>query len=123
VKRFPGWTSVYLGSPAASAGLLRAVARATGTHCYVDGDDSECAPIPPDWGAFRIVYANRSFVAIHTRAAGERTVRLRAQGDAYEAFDDELLAQGAKQFDLHIPANTTRLIFLGDVPAFRKALD
>ena len=83
MKRFPGWTSVYLGSPAASAGLLRAVAR----------------------------------------AAGERTVRLRAQSDAYEAFADEFLAQGVQQFDLHIPANTTRLIFLGDVPAFRKALD
>ena len=63
MKRFPGWTSVYLGSPAASAGLLRAVARAAGTHCYVDGDDSECT-------AFRIVYANRSFVAIHTREVG-----------------------------------------------------
>ena len=56
MKRFPGWTSVYLGSPAANAGLLRAVARAAGTHRYVDGDD--------------IVYANRSFVAIHTREVG-----------------------------------------------------
>jgi len=109
VKRFPEWTSVYLGSPAANAGLLRAVARAAGAHRYVDGDD--------------IVYANRSFVAIHTREAGQRTVCLRAPSDAYEVFDDQLLAQGVKQFDLHIPAYTTRLIFLGDVPAFRKALD
>ena len=115
MKRFPGWTSVYVGSPAANAGVLRAVACAAGAHGYVDGDDSECT-------AFRIVYANRSFVAIHTREAGERTVCLRAPSDAYEVFDDQLLAQGVKQFDLHIPANTTRLIFLGDVTAFRKAL-
>jgi hypothetical protein len=108
VKRFPEWTSVYVGSPAPNAAVLRAIARAAGVHQYVAGDD--------------IVYASESFVAVHTREAGERTVCLRQPADVYEAFDDELLAQGVSQFALPIPACTTRLFFLGDIATFRQAL-
>jgi hypothetical protein len=109
VKRFSDWTSVYLGSPVANAALLRSIARAAGAHFYVDGED--------------IVYANESMIAIHTRAAGRRTVCLRRPCDAYEPFDGVLLAQGVRQFTLQIPAHSTKLIFLGDVQAFRKAMD
>jgi hypothetical protein len=108
VRRFADWTSVYIGSPAPNAAVLRAIAHASGVHQYVQGDD--------------IVYANQSMIAIHTREAGPRTIRLRRPGDAYEAFDDLLLARGVTEFTLDIPATTTRLIFTGDVSAFRAAL-
>lgn len=108
VKRFADWTSVYIGSPAPNAAVLRAIARAAGAHQYVEGDD--------------IVYASESFVAIHTREAGRRFVHLRRPSDVYEAFDDALLAHQVDRFSLDIPAYTTRLFFVGDVAAFRKAL-
>jgi hypothetical protein len=108
VKRFPDWTSVYIGSPAPNAAVLRAIAQAAGAHQYVDGDD--------------IVYANQSFVAVHTREAGRRVVSLRRRSDVYEAFDDALLAQQVARFSVDIPAHTTRLFFIGDAAAFGTAL-
>ena len=109
VKRFDDWTSVYLGSPGVSADILRAIAKEAQAHLYVDGGD--------------IVYANESFVAIHTAREGERVVHLRQRTDAYEVFDDQVLGRNASSVALDIPAFATKLIFLGEPDEFRKKLE
>ena len=69
-KELPAWRSVYSAAPNLPADVLRAIARWAGVHIYNDDGD--------------VLYANRSFLGVHTLAGGERTIRLprRAPGVA-----------------------------------------
>ena len=93
-------TDIWIGSVTAPADLLRRIARRAGCHLFCDGDE--------------IVYADHSFLAIHTRAAGERTFNLRRKADVVEVFSGDVLARGATQFKDTIDACRTRLYFIGD---------
>ena len=95
VKKLDGWTSVYVGAPCLQAGALREIAKLAGAHLYVDGDE--------------IVYANESYVGIHTAQAGRRTIRLREKSDVAEVFQDRTVGQGISEFTEDIPAHATRL--------------
>lgn len=93
-------TDVWIGSVMAPADLLRIVARQAGCHLYCDADE--------------IVYANKSFLAIHTGTAGPRTFRLRRPADVIEVFSGKVLAQNATEFTDSIDALRTRLYYLGN---------
>ena len=95
IKKFPGWTSVYLGSPAAPAVLLRALARFAGVHLYLDGDD--------------VVYHNRTILAIHTARGGKRSVRLPGRRDVFDLIGSKSVARDVVSFDVEIPARRTVL--------------
>jgi hypothetical protein len=84
----------------APAGLQRCNARRAGCHLYCDGDE--------------IIYADKSFLAIHTREAGERTFNLRRKADVVEVFSGDVLAHDVTQFKEKIDACRTRLYFIGD---------
>lgn len=99
IKRFEDWTSVYIGSPGIQAEVLRALARLAGAHLYVDNGDV-------------IVYANESFVGIHTEREAEYKICLKEAADVCEAFDKRNVARHAESFTEHIPAQTTRLYCL-----------
>ena len=99
-RQTPKATDLWIGSVMAPADLLRTVARRAGCHLFCDGDE--------------IVYANKSFLAIHTRAAGERTFRLRRKSDVVEIFTGDVLGQGVGEFKENIGAYRTRVYFLGD---------
>lgn len=109
VRRFKTWTSVYVGSLAVGSHILRAIAQAAGAHLYDDTD--------------QIVYANESFLAIHTSKAGKRTLRLRRRSDVYEPFEDRVLAKDVDAFTIEVPAHATRLFFLGDANELKPTLD
>ncbi|HET6881255.1 MAG TPA: hypothetical protein VFI31_13930, partial [Pirellulales bacterium] len=101
-------TDVWIGSVMAPAALLRALARRAGCHLYCDEDE--------------IIYANRSFLAIHTATSGRRTFKLRRPTDVTEVLSGDELAQGARTFTDTIDAFRTRLYFLGDRSAWKKAI-
>ncbi len=93
IKRFSDWTSVYIGTPAAPAAVLRALARAAGAHLYLDTDD--------------VVYHSRSLLAVHTATAGRRTVRLPRRCNVLDARTGQPVATGVDHFDVDMPARRT----------------
>ncbi len=99
MKRFEDWTSVYIGSPGIQASVLRALARLAGAHLFVDDGDV-------------IVYANESFVGIHTEREADYRICLKDQANVCEAFDERDVASRVTCFTEHIPAQTTRLYCL-----------
>lgn len=107
VRRSAQATDVWIGSVMAPADLLRFIARRAGCHLFCDADE--------------IVYANRSFLAIHTAAAGTREFRLRRPADVVEVFSGQSLGTGVTRFTDTIPAFRTRLYFLGSADQWRAA--
>ena len=99
IKRFDDWTSVYIGSPGIQAEVLRALARLAGAHLYIDDGDV-------------IVYANESFIGVHTEREADYEIRLKRRADVCEAFDGRPVARDVDRFVEHIPAQTTRLYCL-----------
>lgn len=101
-------TDLWIGSVMAPADLLRSVARRAGCHLYCGGDE--------------IVYANHSFLAIHTSRPGKRTFHLRRPADVVEVFTGEVLARGVPEFDDRIDACRTRLYYLGSEAGWKREM-
>ncbi|MFW6164169.1 MAG: hypothetical protein ACODAJ_15485, partial [Planctomycetota bacterium] len=102
-------TDLWIGSVTAPADLLRAVARRAGCHLYYDGD--------------AVLYANRSFLCLHTHTGGGRILELRRPADVVEVFSGARLAREAGELADDIPPYSTRLYFLGDAAAWQAAMD
>ena len=102
----PDATDIWIGALMAPADLLRSLARRAGCHLTCDADE--------------IVYANRSFLAIHTRTAGTRTFALRRPSDVTEVFSGAALGTGVTSFQDSIDAFRTRLYFLGERATWEK---
>ena len=79
--------------------MLRALARLAGAHLYIDNGDV-------------IVYANESFIGVHTEREADYEIRLKRRADVCEAFDGRPVARDVDRFVEHIPAQTTRLYCL-----------
>ena len=101
VRQTPGATDVWIGSVMAPADLLRSIARRAGCHLFCDADE--------------IIYANRSFLAIHTGQPGPRTFKLRRRADVVEIFSGDVLGRNTTQFTEPIEAYRTRVYFLGEL--------
>jgi hypothetical protein len=101
VKEFEEWTSIFIAAPVIPAVLLRNIARYAGVHLYSDSLD--------------VVYANNSFVAVHTNhKSGRRVIGLRKKADVYEVFEGREVAKNAMSFVEELPARTTKLYYIGD---------
>ncbi len=98
IKEFDAWTSVYIGSPAAQADVLRAIAKKAGVHLFADKDV--------------IVYANESYGGLHTVTDGHYIVNLKDNSDVIEVFDERDIAKNVKEFEEYIPKETSRLYCL-----------
>lgn len=98
----------WVGSLMVPADLLRGMAREAGCHLYCDADE--------------IIYANRSFLAIHTATSGPRTFRLRRASDVLDALTGETVAKNVTEFSLPIEAFATRLFYLGSAEQWKQAL-
>lgn len=99
-------TDLWIGSVMAPADLLRTLAKRAGCHLYCDADE--------------IIYADSSFLAIHTRADGERTFHLRRPADVIEILSGQPVAQHVTEFTDSVPAYRTRVYFLGDAAAWQR---
>jgi len=93
MRRFPDWTSVFVGSPAVPALLLRRLAQLAGVHLYLDTDD--------------VVYHNASLLVVHTASAGVRDVRLPRPCDVIDARTGDRVAEGENRFRVHMPRRKT----------------
>jgi hypothetical protein len=99
VRRFPEWTSVYCAAPNLPAWLLRDIAKCAGVHIFNEADD--------------VLYANRSFLGIHTNEAGPRVLRFARPTSLYEVFEKRQVATDAIEVKVELPARHTAFYFLG----------
>jgi hypothetical protein len=103
LKEFPEWRSIYSAAPNLPAPVLRAVARFAGVHIYSDAGD--------------VLYANKSFLGIHTLAGGERTIRLprRAPGIA-DLVAGQVIARDVAEFRAVLEPRSTSLYNIAHWP-------
>ncbi|NTV82215.1 MAG: hypothetical protein HGA24_12440, partial [Candidatus Aminicenantes bacterium] len=103
VQDFGEWRSVYSAAPNLPAPVLRAVARFAGVHIYSDAGD--------------VLYANKSFLGIHTLAGGERTIRLprRAPGIA-DLVAGQVIARDVAEFRAVLEPRSTALYCTAFLP-------
>jgi len=99
VKRFGQWTSVWSGVTSLPADLWRNFAKSAGVHFYDEGGST--------------VYANRSWLAVHTRTSGRKTLRLPRASDIYDVFDGRLIGRSLDKFEVSLPEKVTKLYYLG----------
>ena len=107
VRRFGDWTSVYSAAPNLPSWLLREIARAAGVHVFSERDEA--------------LYANRSFLGIHTHRAGARRLRFPQPTAVYDLFAEKQLAAQATELLVDLPQHTTALFFLGTEKQWRQA--
>jgi len=107
VKEFKDWRSVFIAAPGIPSSILRHLAMYAGVHVYSVLDD--------------ILYADRQFLAIHTRYSGKRSLFLPYSSDIYDVFAGVLLARRADNFTIDLKQNTTYLYYLGDYES-RKSM-
>lgn len=98
VKEFKDWTSVWSAVPNIPSSLLRNIAGYAGVHIYDKGDDQ--------------VFASERLLAIHTRYAGERIIKLPKKCDIYDPFKKDYIAKKVQEFKVDLPAASTGLWML-----------
>ena len=89
------WRTVYCATAPVPAAFLRAIARRAGGHQYTGGDD--------------IIYANASYLALHTNTAGLKVISLPHPATVRDAFTAEVIATGATQFEVQSAGPQTHL--------------
>ena len=98
MKRFDTWTSIWSAAPNPPSALLRSIARQAGVNIYSDQDDQ--------------VFASDKMLSVHTRHAGERTIKLPKKCKVYDPFQKKYIAENVDEFKYNIPAATTELWIL-----------
>lgn len=94
----------YSSAPLLKAELLRAIASKSGVHIYNTKNDA--------------LYANKSFLAIHTLGGGTRTIRLPKTSDLFEVYEEKPIASQVSEVTINLPARHTALYYMGSAESW-----
>lgn len=92
--------SIYSGSARLELDVYREIAKSAGVFVYSDTLDP--------------MEANASFVSLHARTAGEKTIRLPRRTSVVDVFNRRLLAADADRVSLEMPLHSSCLLYYGD---------
>jgi hypothetical protein len=98
LKPMDGWSSIYWGPKVLDAEVIRSAANYFGVHIYNWDND--------------LLYANRDFLAIHAYTAGTKQIHLPRQSDVVDAFEDEVIGQGIRDFRIEMKCGESRVFSL-----------
>lgn len=104
IKRIGNRTSVWFGSPALAADVLRSVLQFAGLHIYDDSND--------------VIYISRNFLAVHSAHDPPQLIRFPRPVDVYDLLADRPVAQKVTQVHLNLPRFATGLYFYGSLEDF-----
>jgi len=94
IKDFGNWKSIYVGTIEIPAMLIRAIAKYSGCHLYLDTDD--------------VVYINKHFLVIHaSEGSGIREVNLPKKSDVWDLFKNKKVCSNSKNFKVYLKHNET----------------
>ena len=89
-----------MATPDIPAPVLRGIARHAGAHLYNEDGD--------------VLYATPELLSVHSVAGGPRTFKLPKMAEVvYDLFSQEVLANNAAEFDVHLAPASTSLFFTG----------
>lgn len=97
-KKLGEWESVYLGFYPIPSGLLRSMAIHAGVHIYDSQDD--------------VLYANASYLAIHSDKPGTRRIKLPVRATVVDLFGNTCLVKDARSFSVEMDGMDTKLFLL-----------
>jgi hypothetical protein len=100
-RKFVNWTSVFSAAPNLPAVLLRGLAKAAGVHLYVETDDP--------------IYVNKSWIGLHARTGGTKTVTLPKAADVYDMIHKRVLVRAATSFSVELKSGDTMLVYVGNM--------
>ena len=103
VRRWGRTRQVFIGFAPASSTLLRNLCELAGVHLYAEAGD--------------VVYANESYLAVHSAAPGRRTIYLPSRCRITDAFSGELVVKDDWKLTYEANGPMTRLFL---VEATRK---
>ena len=98
-KEVKGVQVYYSAAPQISSPVLRAIATNAGVHIYNYRDD--------------VLYANNSFIALHTATAGKRKIMFPKKTSLYDVYREREIARDVRQAIVDLPLRETFLYFRG----------
>jgi len=99
VKDMGNWTSVYSAASCLDVQLLRNLLQYAGCHSY--GDSSA-----------DVIYSSNHYVALHSAAAGEKTIRLPGYYSVYDVFEKKFISMNTNCITYYHQANDTHIFRL-----------
>ncbi|MFH1566784.1 MAG: hypothetical protein ABIL09_02215 [Gemmatimonadota bacterium] len=104
LKEGPGgeWASLYSAAPNIPPGVLREVARYAQVHLFSESED--------------VLYANHSYVALHTVRGEVKTVHLPHRADVWEVYSNRQVGRHCTSFQDQMAAGSTHLYYYGAAP-------
>lgn len=99
VKNMGNWTSVYSAAPCLDVKLLKNLMEFSGCHSYSEN--------PAD-----MIYSSRSYVALHSAAAGEKTIHLPGNYSVYDVFEEKFISMNTNQIHYSHQGNDTHVFRL-----------
>ena len=95
----------YSAAPQISTEVIRGIAARAGVHIYNFRDD--------------VLYANNSFIAVHTAESGTRTLRFPEKTSLFDVYHDKEIARDITHINIDMPNRKTFLYFMGTEEEWR----
>ena len=90
------WTSIYSAVPCVPADILRNILKHSGCHSY-------------DETASDVIYADNSYISVHSLFGGEKTISLPGSYTVYDVFNRRIIAENVSSFTYTSEKSETRL--------------
>ncbi len=99
IKDMGDWTSIYSSAPCLDVRLLRNLLELAGCHVYSESNED-------------VIYANNHYVALHSNAAGEKTILLPGNYAVYDVFEERFVSMDTNTITYYNEANDTHIFRL-----------
>jgi hypothetical protein len=107
IKAFDEYKSIFFGSTALTADVIRGLAKDAGVNIYTDKE--------------AVVYANKHFLMVHVNEGGNYQIKLPESAEIIvELFDEEIVATNTSQFDIFIDSKSTKFFYLGNESIYNQ---
>lgn len=93
------WTSIFSGGVNLPAALLRNILIEAGVHVYSDSDND-------------IIYANSSYVALHSGVSENKTIKLDGNYAVYDVFEKKYISRDTNTIEYYHVAKDTKIFRL-----------
>lgn len=97
--RSQNWSSVFLGEPIVTPGLLRALGQMAGAHVWNFTED--------------VVHVRAPFLTVHCKGAGQRTITLPQKWSAYDLTEQTWVSTDSTSLRFHGTDGSTHVFMVG----------
>ena len=99
IQNMGDWTSIYSSAPCLDVRLLRNLLKLSGCHIYSENSED-------------VIYSNNHYVALHSDAAGEKTITLPGNYAVYDVFEGQFVSMNTNTITFRNAANDTHIFRL-----------